>query len=100
MRHACSLAGLGLWSHAYNFCHVTHWKLDAIAAAKLSSSMLSLSMAISRALYEGAKRTHACIVRSYPRVTRVRNVCNTRVTRVRNACDTRAFVKLPLVGTV
>ncbi len=46
-------------------------------------------MAISRALYEGAKRTHACIVRSYPCVTRVRNVC-----------DTRAFVKLPLVGTV
>ena len=46
-------------------------------------------MAISRVLYEGAKRTHACIVQSYPRVT-----------RVQNACDTHAFVKLPLVGTV
>jgi len=73
--------------------------------------MLSLSMAISRALYEGAKCTHACILRSYPCVTHMRNACNTRitcmrnacytrVTHVRNACDTHTFVKLPLVGTV
>ena len=79
---------------------LSRYLLDAITAEKRSSSMLSLSMAISRSLYEGAKRTHACIVRVIRGATRARHACNTRVTRVRNACDTRAFVKLLLVGTV